>query len=40
MFGIVQIVMFAGSAITDIPELRPSGRQWAGMGIAMGGLIW
>ena len=37
LFGVVQITMFSGSAIAGT---RPTLRQWLGMGIAMGGLIW
>jgi drug/metabolite transporter (DMT)-like permease len=37
LFGVVQITMFAGSAIAGT---RPTLRQWLGMGIAMGGLVW
>lgn len=37
LFGVVQITMFVGAALTG---LQPSARQWAGMALAMGGLIW
>lgn len=37
LFGVVQITMFAGSAVAGA---RPSPRQWAGMSIAMLGLAW
>ncbi len=37
LFGIVQITMFAGSALTGV---RPGVQQWAGMSIAMAGLGW
>ena len=37
LFGIVQITMFAASAVLG---KKPSGRQWAGMAVAMAGLAW
>lgn len=37
LFGVVQITMFAGSAMGGV---RPSARQWGGMGVAMAGLGW
>lgn len=37
LFGIVQITMFAGSALSGV---RPTARQWGGMGVAMAGLGW
>ena len=37
LFGIVQITMFAGSALTGV---QPSMRQWGGMAVAMAGLVW
>lgn len=37
LFGIVQITMFAGSAITG---MKPGAQQWAGMTLAMMGLGW
>ena len=37
LFGVVQITMFAGSALAGA---RPSPRQWVGMSIAMMGLAW
>eukprot|EP00606_Chrysophyceae_sp_TOSAG23-5_P001091 GSChrysophyteH2.ASY1.ANO1.505.1 assembled CDS len=37
LFGIVQITMFAASAVLG---KKPSGRQWAGMVVAMAGLAW
>ncbi|WP_044043748.1 DMT family transporter [Octadecabacter antarcticus] len=37
LFGVVQITMFAGSALAGT---QPTLRQWLGMGIAMAGLGW
>lgn len=37
LFGVVQITMFAGSALAGI---APTGRQWLGMAVAMAGLGW
>ncbi len=37
LFGVVQITMFAGSALGGV---RPSVQQWVGMGVAMAGLGW
>lgn len=37
LFGVVQITMFAGSALGGV---TPSARQWIGMAVAMGGLVW
>ena len=37
LFGVVQITMFAGSAMAGV---RPTVRQWLGMGLAMVGLAW
>lgn len=37
LFGVVQVTMFAGSAIGGV---TPTARQWVGMGMAMAGLIW
>jgi drug/metabolite transporter (DMT)-like permease len=37
LFGVVQITMFAGSAVAGA---HPTRRQWIGMGIAMTGLSW
>jgi drug/metabolite transporter (DMT)-like permease len=37
LFGVVQITMFAGSAMAGA---HPTRRQWIGMGIAMTGLSW
>ena len=37
LFGVVQITMFAGSALGGV---RPRLFQWFGMAIAMGGLAW
>lgn len=37
LFGVVQITMFGGSCVIG---MLPSARQWAGMSVAMGGLIW
>jgi len=37
VFAIVQITMFVGAAMTGT---HPSVRQWIGMCVAMGGLVW
>lgn len=37
LFGVVQVTMFAGSAIAGV---RPGAVQWVGMAIAMAGLGW
>lgn len=37
LFGVVQITMFAGSALGGT---TPRAAQWAGMGLAMAGLAW
>ncbi len=37
LFGVVQITIFTGSAITG---LRPDARHWLGMALAMAGLGW
>ena len=37
LFGIVQITMFVGSALTG---MKPTVQQWSGMSLAMVGLGW
>ncbi len=37
LFGIVQITMFAGSALAG---MKPTVQQWSGMSLAMAGLAW
>lgn len=37
LFGVVQITMFAGSAVVGV---TPTARQWLGMALAMAGLGW
>lgn len=37
LFGVVQVTMFAGSAVAGV---RPTAQQWGGMAVAMAGLCW
>ena len=37
LFGVVQLTMFIGAALAGV---RPTRRQWGGMGLAMAGLGW